>query len=229
MRRIFALAAVPLLLAGCGSDETPTAATVTVTAGASADQSQPTAEPDDATETAAQTVEPEADVASETEEEDLFSSEPTYSERGYLMKVVGQKGGVVDEDTGELLLEFTVDSITVDYDCPGGPPPENGHYLGIVMSIETFPSMATSDYGQDAFIDTGSFTILGPDGTRENDSFGNAYECLSSAEQVPSGIGPGEKASGTVVVDTKYPAGTLLFGGSGIGADSSWEYQYGDE
>lgn len=229
MRKALPLVTTALFLAACGTNETPVAATVTVTqdapvATAAPDEgSSETASPSPAAATASP---PEAD---ETEEdsEDLLTMESEVSDRGNLIKLIGQKAGAADEDTGEVTVEFTVDSITVDYDCKGALPPQNGHYVGVEMSIETFPAMATSDSTEDIFVDTSSFAILGPDGTRENDSIGNAYECVPFADQVPSGMGAAEKASGVVVLDTKYPEGILILQGSAFGVGTGgWEWTY---
>ena len=228
MRRHLAIAAIPLLfVVGCGSDEAPTAETVTVTADAPTGDDEPTSQPEEVASTADQTVDateaPTEDEMSPTDE--LLASTPEFSDRGNIIKEVGENAGTGDLQTNEIYALFTVDSIKVDYKCPDAPAPKNGHYLGIEMSIETFPALAESG---DVFVDSYSMTILGPDGTRENDSVGNAYQCLSAGEEFPSGIGPGEKASGTIVLDTQHTEGTLILDGSGLGSfDTSWEYQYG--
>lgn len=215
MSRIFVVVAFALLVSGCSTvapDPTPAVETVTVTAPAEASANEEP-EPSTAPE---QTEDPT--------EEDLQSLESEISDRGNLIKEVGQLAGTVNDETGETTTEFRVDSIVVDYDCPGGPPPENGHYLTVEISLETFPALA--DGGDDIFLDAGAFTIIAPDGTRENDSLGLGYECESDATRMPVRIGPAEKATGIVVLDTQYDEGFLVLDGFALGSPGGWEWQY---
>lgn len=226
---------VGLLLAGCGDETEPTAATVTVTQPAP-EQAVPTTEAITETEEPAPAPAPEAatetDVpateATETEsspQEDLLAKEPELNERGNLVKEIGQLAGTTTS-SGQVSSVFSIDDIVVDYECSEGDAPANGHYLGIKLSIETFPPLADSGYGA-LNLSGGDFAVIGPDGTRENDPVGNSYTCINSSGQVPTDIGPSEKVMGVILLDTQYTEGTLILNGDGLGTDAAWEWTYG--
>ena len=81
---------------------------------------------------------------------------------------------------------------------------------------------ALEKYGFSA--DPHHWKVIGPDGTTENDSTGNSYGCLDSAEKIPGDIGPGERLVGKIVLDSAHSSGavaltqTLMTGG--------WEWSF---
>jgi len=134
------------------------------------------------------------------------------SPRGMLVKKLGEPAGII-ASTGAhpIVLTFTVDKIQVDPKCTGSTAekPENGHFIAVSMTVKT-----TSDFAPDSFqsIDDTAFTIVGSDGiTDAGVSSYNAFECLKQSEQLPINYLPGSQYQGTVVLDSKYASGVLVY------------------
>jgi len=192
----------------------------------SAEASTSTAGPEETTK-----AEPEAEQDPEPEP---AADEPERSDRGNLVKDIGQAAGVTAED-GTQLVNFTVTDIRVDPECTEEAflqePPANGNFVAVDMAIETLPELAErAEYEAYVNVSEYSFSVFGPDGMRDNDVDGNGFFCLTDAEQLPPEIGPGEKVNGTVVLDTQYTEGTVVLSGDAFGVydGAGWEWSYGE-
>lgn len=202
MRRGGMLAvAATLLLAGCGSD-------------------QPDREAAAPTLPSTTTAEPSSDAP---------PSGPVRSDRGNIIKALGEEGGIcgpgVTECTEEaLVLTFTVDSITVGVECTSGfsVPPDNGNYIGIGLRVAT-----SADYPADWFatFTAGDFRIIGPDGLTITDVQGQAASCLGDNGFTYQPIGPGQQYAGTVVLDSPVTSGVLVYAPPGMGG-TGWEWPF---
>ncbi|TDK25858.1 hypothetical protein E2F48_11605 [Arthrobacter crusticola] len=170
------------------------------------------------TSATAPSVEPAKPSATATPSE-TGSDEPERSTRGNLVKVVGQGGGRANE-AGEQLVDFVVNSISVDVPCTAefATAPENGHFVVLEMAVETSPKLA-EDINPEFY--TGGWKAIAANGTTSNVILGTgaAYSCFPQSELLPSLIGPGEKAVGKIVLDVETPEGVLVL-------EDSWEWTY---
>ncbi|WP_162149403.1 hypothetical protein [Arthrobacter sp. Br18] len=121
-----------------------------------------------------------------------------------------------------------VNSITVDAPCTGpyAMPPENGHFVVLEVSVKTAPAQPDDAYPMSFSMDGGLWSVIAPNGTTSNAPAysGSTYNCLPEAEVLPSSIGPGEQATGKVVLDVVEPEGVLVYGDmTGAG---NWEWAY---
>lgn len=149
--------------------------------------------------------------------------EPPESERGYLIKEIGEEAALTSYDYIDLVV-FTIDAIELDPPCTSGYPEAsaNGHFIAVTITAQTFPELS------DAEIDTVSFSewaweAYSTDGVRLNDPVGTAYSCLAEGELMPFEIGPGQKVTGKIVLDVSDVHGAIAFVPyAGLG----WEWRY---
>lgn len=209
---LFFLPVAALILAGCsGSPQgTPSAPTVepatTVSGSPPGALTTPTVEP--------ATASPSAPSGAQK------------SARGNLIKRPGD-GATVTNANGALLASFVVKSIQVDAPCTGqfAMPAENGHFVLLEIDVETTAALADAPIKQFSLAGYGWKTIA-PNGTTVNNNTitGPAFMCLTDGEQLPSALGPGEKATGKVVLDVPNPSGILVHKPAFMQAGWEWEY-----
>lgn len=204
MKKLVAVSALTLLLAVSGCSSTATSAEA-----------------------------PEVDAAGEssaaaTESAEPKADEPKRSERGNLIKVIGQGAGVSSAVSKDQLADFVINSITPDAVCTGeyAQPPVNGHFIVLDVSIKTYPALAEESW---PVFDLNPYNmkIVAPNGTTSNADLATAstYGCLPDAELLPSnGIGPAESLTGKMVLDSEVAAGTLVVTNGPVGG---WEYEFG--
>lgn len=168
-----------------------------------------------------QTAEPEE--AAETEETTEPSPQPPESERGYLLKEIGEEAGLTGYDD-ENLVSFTVDAIERDPECSSAysEKPANGHYLAITVTAQTFPELAEYESGSISFSEW-NWEAYSAESVRLNDPVGNGYTCLSTGEMLPADIGPGQKVTGKIMLDVADLHGTVAFVAYGY---IGWEWSY---
>lgn len=187
-------------------------------------------EPVEATATIEPTPEPTPEPTTETPTPEPTDSsvygDAVTSERGNLVKELGQVAGV-QSDTGETLMQFSITDIETDFQCNSeyADPPENGNFIAITMDIQTTAALAQLDYPYYSF-SAYDFKVIGPDGTRENDSTGTAMWCLNDSDALPTEIGPGEHVVGKVVLDSKYTAGAIVLSPSWMWGGGAWEWVF---
>ncbi|NCD18815.1 MAG: hypothetical protein EOL89_02350 [Actinobacteria bacterium] len=172
-----------------------------------------------------ETPTPEPTTPEQTEES--VYGESVTSERGNLVKEIGQVAGTVT-DTGETLMQFTITAIEPNFECNSGysEPPANGNFIAVTMDIQTTAALAQVEDMPYYTFSEYDFKVIGPDGTRENDSTGNAFMCLDSADSLPSQIGPGEHVVGKVVLDSKYTSGALVLSPGWMWGTGAWEWVF---
>lgn len=163
--------------------------------------------------------EPKEDV------EDRDFGDGSRSERGNLIKEVGQWAGIAG-DTDDLSVVFRVADIERDFTCTSdwAEAPQNGEYVALTIEVETFPGLADNEWFNDFGITHGDITVFDEDGVRENDSEGNAWMCLDQRDELPYGIGPAQKASGQIVIDTSVRSGSIMI--SNYLIDGGWEWEF---
>lgn len=155
------------------------------------------------------------------------NSGETKSDRGNIIRTLGQGAGLSDQ-SGNQAVSFVLNKITIDPVCTGNyaRPPENGHFLALDISAQTFPPLKDL-FGSGQF-DFGAYNwkLIAANGTTYNGSLnsGPAIGCLADAEKLPNRVGTGEKVTGTLILDVPATEGTLVF--APTFADASWEWQY---
>lgn len=145
------------------------------------------------------------------------------SERGNLIKTVGEPAGISQPGSTENAVDFVVVSIETDPGCTGEfaaeHPVENGSLVRVQMEVSTnaaYDGVFMPHSVNWKWIDANGVTMNGsPDSTA-------AYACINDAERLPIQIGPGEKAAGAIMFDVTGTEGTLVFS---QGPDTGWEWE----
>lgn len=177
------------------------------------------AESSDALAERDQAIEANEDSPAETAAPEPSADEPTRSERGNIVKKVGEVGEIGDSPE----VEFTVTGITVDPVCTReyAQASKYGHFVKLDFDITTTKD-AEGDFG------LSFWKWINADGTTANadPSTGNGSACLPEAETVPRSIGPAEKVSGSVILDVPSTEGFLVLNPSyGVSTGfESWEW-----
>lgn len=174
-----------------------------------------------------ETVEPVEPVTPPVQQDsaDQFG-ETVINERGNLVKEIGQLAGLANpERNDEITAEFAITAIEPNFQCTSSysDPPANGNYIAITFEVQTYPAMADS-YWKEWYMSPYDLKIISSDGTRENDSIGNSYSCLSDADSLPTSLGPSERATGKIVLDSAYESGSLVLTVPSI--QGAWEWQF---
>ncbi|MGO1621656.1 hypothetical protein [Flaviflexus sp.] len=152
--------------------------------------------------------------------------EKIISDRGNLVKTIGQPAGLADEyGENETIVELKVTEIEPQFECTSSfaEPPANGNYIAITFDIQTHPALADASWPE-WYMSAYDMHIISPDGVRENDSIGNSYSCLSAAGSLPSTLGPNERATGKIVLDSAHESGILIVALGG--AVNGWEWEF---
>lgn len=158
--------------------------------------------------------EPEAEMPTVTPIEVAETEAPEElprSERGNLIKEVGEKAGIEYDRPGQNEIDFTIQAITPDPSCSAeyAQAPENGHFFRIDMDLVSTPEF------DDHFViaEQGAWKWIDANGTTANaDPVSVAgMMCLAQNEQLPQYMGTGEKVTGSVVLDLPTTEGTLVF------------------
>jgi hypothetical protein len=148
------------------------------------------------------------------------------NQRGNLVKALGQLAGVGSEtDPDVITAEFTVTAIEPNFPCTSefAEPPMYGQYIAITMDVQTTAALADQSWPE-FNVSAYDFKVISPDGTRENDSTGNAFMCLNEAERLPGEIGPGEHVTGQVVLDSAHTSGSIVFAPPAV--QGGWEWGF---
>lgn len=145
------------------------------------------------------------------------SEDTERSSRGNQVMSTGEPAALYLEDQeNDPVVSFTVKSIEVDPTCTAEfqQPPENGHFLVLDVEVETGTpeqfeeAFYTSDYAY-GFYD---WKFIGPNGTTANTiTSGPALGCYPQDQYLPNSIGPGERATGYIVLDAPSAEGTLVY------------------
>lgn len=151
------------------------------------------------------------------------------SARGNLVKKVGEPAGVTlpgQED--DPVVTFAVKDIQVDPTCTSdmAQAPEIGHF--IVMDIEAETGSAAqfeeAFMGEDYQFNQHWWKFVDAQGTTANTIVSTpTYSCLPEAEALPGLIGPAERVTGKIVLDTPSTEGTLIFDDPQSG--NAWEWE----
>ena len=154
---------------------------------------------------------------------------PMKSDRGGLIKVVGQPASMTNADN-QPIVEFVITKIDTKPKCDG-PYPEksqNGTLIALKMDVQTYKEM-NSEEGISSF-DAGSYgwKYISPEGTTFNGELGGigAFSCMKESKTLPGNIGPAEKVTGWIVLDVPKADGTLILDPNWNGG---WEWEIAPE
>jgi hypothetical protein len=154
--------------------------------------------------------------------------EPVYDAQGFVTKEVGAPAGVVNNDTGEVVMQWMIRAITVDVECtsPDAVAPANGHFVRVDLQAQAYPEL-TAAYEQGGFtpdLFLQAWQAADADGVRVNaDPITPAgFACLTPAEQIPSSVLPGQRAVGSIVLDLPITEGAVSMLVNGY--DMGWTY-----
>ncbi|MFV0253809.1 MAG: hypothetical protein ACK5H2_10820 [Beutenbergiaceae bacterium] len=168
------------------------------------------ASPTDATSDPTTDPSPDPTTAPPTDDPDPT----TTTTDGSVVDLTGSDPAIMLGETGEPIVEVRLLSATPDWqpadDNPLCGDPANGSYLAVELEVTTLAALAQED--------PADFTLLGwelgtqvGDVTAESSAFLLSALCLSQEESLPSGIPPGQTASGTVIIDTPPGVTSVLF------------------
>lgn len=196
------------------------------------------AEQDSASRTTEE-AEPETEAVDEPEETETAEETTTTTpppppppptttpppDSGLLPTTIGQSRGIMNTETDEQIMTFTVDSIAVDPGCNGpyADPPAYGHF---VVAAITLNVLTTID-GSGLFFSDWDWGVIGLNGVRDNDNSSvETYMCAADNEVLPPGpLGPGTYV-GLVILDTPNPTGTLTWTPMELGGVDGWSWAY---
>ncbi|WP_236796883.1 hypothetical protein [Amycolatopsis sp. GM8] len=142
---------------------------------------------------------------------------------GEQARFTGSRGGGVE-------LVLTITQLKIDGRCtaPYAQKSENGHFLFVDVSVETSPTMSSS-YSANLLNPQG-FSIIGPDGITETGgslSSSPSFGCVPRSKMLPLTLSPGQKYTGTIVLDTRNTRGKLLLTPIGLDMDT-WYWKLGE-
>lgn len=155
---------------------------------------------------------------------DVSEDDFTTNSRGNIEAAVGEPMYIFG-DSGEPIAQFTLVGIEDDFECTRdyARESENGRFLKLDFELITDETLAQETIWTTVTIDGWDMRILDPDGRRENDSRGSASSCLTNAESMPYGVGPGETVAGSIVLDTGVESGVVILD---MRRQGSWEWEF---
>ncbi|WP_139318481.1 hypothetical protein [Kocuria sp. CNJ-770] len=138
------------------------------------------------------------------------------SERGNLVKELGEPAGFLAAGSDERVLTFAVKDIEVDPACTGefAGEPEVGHFVAVDIEAETAaqPTFDEAMQGQDYQFNPFSWKFIDANGTTANSvTSDGTYSCFSEAETLPDMIGAAERVTGKLVLDIPTTEGILVY------------------
>lgn len=226
LKRAFAFAtATTVLITGCS---TTAPETTTEISDSPAPVSEPTAASPSTSATPSQVAASAPSAANDSFlAAEIDWGESTVSPRGAIEKGIGTNAGIALDEIGETMgVVFQVTEIAIDPECSSeiSEAPQNGHYVVMSFDIRTHPELVQT-WDTDFWVTAYDFQVFNDDGTRVNDPVGNAWSCLSPAEQVPGEIGSGQRVVGKIALDAPSDSGYIIWSPSGLdGVGWEWEF-----
>ena len=155
--------------------------------------------------------------------------------QGRIEKQFGESAGLVDRDTGQPAITFTLHNPRVQPDCTGfWQFTPNGVYLMMDINVETSADYTTARTGSagysvaqtiDRRLSRGSWKVIGPDGNVVSDLVSTAsLNCDEENTDVfKDPFSPASTYQGTYVLD--IPAGSTSVFLEFPGKDIGWEWK----
>lgn len=135
---------------------------------------------------------------------------------------MGQAAGLTYN--GENTATFAAKAIDVVPACPSqyAPQPKNGQIVLITFDVETTPALSKTPSRAFSLNAFGWKAIAGNSTTVNGNPV--MFGCLDSSDELPSSIGPAEKAAGKIAPDVPPGNGTLVYVEPGTQAGWEWDY-----
>lgn len=191
-----------ILLSACtdpSTDPTPTV-TSTETQATSSGTTTPSGTPTPSVSESAATAEPMG-TAEGAEIDDA----------GNVVKGLGESAEILAPD-GQVSASVTVTEVQVMSECPGefAEAPENGSF--VVVSVQAWMSETGFAAEDLLLVGPAMWQVVADDGaaSAELDTRA-AWACFETSERLPNAIGPGETASGYLVLDSDVTTGRLVY------------------
>lgn len=148
------------------------------------------------------------------------------SDRGYLVKQIGEEAGILVPDTGDLIVTLTVTSIEPNFTCtsPDAEPSVYGNYVAFTFDAQANESLAETE-APFFKIEYTYFHLFGTDGTEAIGLSGNGNTCIDASEQPPARLLPGESVTATIVFDVEYTSGIIGWAPETLDG-GGWEWHY---
>jgi len=194
-------------------------------AGCSGAATEPAAKPSDPVTADVDAVESATATPTQAPEQ----PEADTSQRGNLVKAIGETAGLLDRPGGEVWAEFQVTGIELGAECTAefAEPAENGQFLVLSISMSTGTEWPADFQGMTLDFNPNDFSVVGPDGITENNLATFAtYSCLPEGEIMADTIGPGENIVGKVVLDTAAPSGVVVYRPWYAAGSLGWEWPF---
>ncbi|WP_129661201.1 hypothetical protein [Rothia halotolerans] len=151
------------------------------------------------------------------------------SDRGYLMKEIGEES-YINDSTGTPAVSFALTDVVADPVCsaPYAEASENGHLVRLDIDLETGSAESLEEvlYSDSYYLSSSDWKFVDSEGVRANTTDTVAsWMCLDTSEQFPVDIGPHERIRGSIVLDLPSASGTLIYTQPLI--DDGWEWTIG--
>lgn len=148
------------------------------------------------------------------------------NDHGNIVKQLGEVGGFMNDAETEWMLQFAVETITVDWPCDTSfaEPPQNGHFVRIDLWATTSPSYSA---WLDGMVFAGQFGWIDSNGVTHEPQAVATTATFMCAEALPFSffdLGDGQNYVGTVIIDVPTPTGSLTLIEYGSGG---WEWTVG--
>ena len=142
----------------------------------------------------------------------------------------GQVAGLYDSTTGQDLIAWVVDSLTLDRPCAkdSDATSENGHFLFLTMRIELRNAATQTLTDANIGFTNDNWDAFDAKGVAQPATGGlEADQCVAENLRPPdvSKLVPGKPVSAVVVLDVRATSGTVLL--HFLNIDAGWEYHYG--
>ncbi|QFG69558.1 hypothetical protein [Ornithinimicrobium pratense] len=141
---------------------------------------------------------------------------------GYVSQNVGEWTGIYLDS--QLVAAFVIEEMELLGDCPNDrAEPENGYFLALQIAAETGADMEEQGLAQFP-LTAQDFQVRLRDGGLVEGLLGNAADCLPEDERLPEALGPGEEASGVVVLDVPLDFEAVVLEGRRYALSGAWEW-----
>lgn len=208
-------------------EDTQPQATVTVTETAPAPApSAPDADGQDEPAPSASATSDEPEDAEPTQEPEDAAGADGLSSRGNIPKQIGEPASLTASSGGKA-LEFSVTGLEPNAQCTSSyaESPENEMFVrvDIEATTGTAEDMEELFYSDSTMFNPYDWKFVDSSGRTANDIGSMAtYMCLDTGESLPTDIGPGEKVSGSLILDVTDSSGTLIY--APVYDSAGWEW-----
>lgn len=144
---------------------------------------------------------------------------PPRSERGNIIKAIGQQAGVTGQCAQDC-VNFTVTDIATAPACDNPLEPIDGRLLSVTLDITTQPDAPKDD--MTGMFQTFNWAVVDGAGTTHSNGSGELMSpCLDDANAIGAYLSPGSHYTGTLLFDVPADSKILVLDMFG---QASWEW-----